>query len=242
MYLRAFSPAPEDHRGTGSEYVFSALAKSIFPVAGISIHEQRHAHSPLSREYSRFVSYSHDTAVVIPRTALLARPTRITIRSTSPCAYFHDHGGISHERVQQALTFPPSMCYSYFYDNGASLTRPSLQVLSSHISPTMWATVDPLGFSQFDSLLAIVGPHTGAREGTIQRPARGGHLHRPSIFPSRRARHRGARQCPPPGVGRHPGSQHESHPCTGVEKVGSGVRFPSTPPPLRGTHQPTLVT
>ena len=87
------------------------------------------------------------------------------------------------------------MCYSYFHDNWASLTRASS--LSSHISPTMWAMVDPLGFAQVrQSRVAIVGPHTGAREGTTQRPARGGRLHRPSAFPSKIARHRGASQYP----------------------------------------------
>ena len=38
-----------------------------------------------------------------------------------PLAYISMITGISHERNQQALTSPP---YSYFHDNGASLTRP----------------------------------------------------------------------------------------------------------------------
>ena len=182
-----FPPVPEGHCGTGSEYVSSTLATSISTVARMTIHGQKHAHCLLSREYPRFASYSHYTAMVIPRTALSARSTRITTRRTSPCAYFRDHGGshssefnklsqfrrpwvsifahismitehLLHEQAHQALTFPrpcgqrsiPSgflsfSFYAYFHDHGASLTRASSP--SSHISQTMWATVDPLGFS-----------------------------------------------------------------------------------------------
>ena len=142
-----FSPVPEGHRGTGSGYVFSSLVTSIFTVAKITIHGQRHPHSPLSREFPRFVLYSHYTAVVISRTALLARSTRTTTRRTFLWAYSHDHGGFSLERVQQALTFPPTMGCSfctYFHDHGASLTLASSP--SSHVSPTMWTTVDLPGF------------------------------------------------------------------------------------------------
>ena len=117
-------------------------------------------------------------------------------------------GHPSHERVHQALTHRPFSHRS---------------ILSCF-------------FSVRQSLVAIVGPRTGAREGTIQRPARAGRSHRPSAFHFRRARDRSVRQCPPPGAGRYPRSQHGPHPCTGIQEVGSGVRFLSPPPPLRGLH------
>ena len=125
---------------------------------------------------------------------------------------------LSHERVYQALTFH-CPCFTIFYVPGRS----------------------PRVFSVQQSLVEIVGPHTGAREGTIQRPARGGHSHRPSAFFSRGARHRGARR-PPRGAGRHAGSQHGPHPCTGVQEASSDVRFSSPPPLFRGLHQTSIVT
>ena len=85
----------------------------------------------------------------------------------------------------------------------------------SHFPDHVRTSRSPRVFSVRQSLVAIVGPHTGAREGTIQTPARGSHSHHPSPFSSSRAR--GARQCLPPGAGRYTGFQHGPHPCTGVQ-------------------------
>ena len=79
------------HRSTGLEHIFSALVKSISAVVRKTIHGQRHTHCPLSRENSRFVSYSHYIAVVIPHTALFARSSSIITSCTSPCTHIHDY-------------------------------------------------------------------------------------------------------------------------------------------------------
>ena len=160
--------------------------------------------------------------MVIPRTALLARSSSITNRRTSPCTCFHDHGASLTRASSPSSHISPIMCYSFLRTTRTGRSRRV--------------------FSVRRSLVAIVGPHTGAREGTIQKPARGGHSRRPNASPSRGARHCGARQCPPSGAGRHPGSQHGSHPCTGVQEAWPGVRFPSSPPPFRGLHQTSIVT
>ena len=54
---------------------------------------------------------------------------------------------------------------AHFHDHKASLARASLP--SSHISPTMFAPVDPLGLSQFDNLwsqLLILTPELGKEQ------------------------------------------------------------------------------
>ena len=100
------SPVPEGHRCIGLEHVFSALVTYISTVARTTIHGERRVHSPLFREYSRFVSNSHYTAVVIPHTDPLTRSSNIPTvpRLLAHISMITKH--LSHERVRLALTFP----------------------------------------------------------------------------------------------------------------------------------------
>ena len=81
---------------------------------------------------------------------------------------------LSHGRVDQVFIFRDHVlqCLRMFHYHRASLTR--ARPPSSHISPTMCASVDPLGFSQFDTLwsqLLALTPELGKAQSKNPREA-----------------------------------------------------------------------
>ena len=129
----------------------------------------------------------------------------------------------------------------YFHYHGASLTRASSP--SSYVFPTMWATVDPLRFSQFDTLgskLLTLTPELGKaqsqdpREAVLDIAQARFLLGELDIVAQDSAllRRRDVIQDLNIGI---------TH-VLPYKELGLALRFPSPPPPLRGLHQIRLVT
>ena len=126
-----------------------------------------------------------------------------------------------HERVDKSSQIPPPMGY-YYYTPCTHCSMPSC-------------------CSICQSLISIVFSRPGAREGPVQRAARSGHAHRPSVLTARGARQRGARPYPPRVTGGHPGAQVRPEPRPCVQQAGSGVRLPPSLSQFCSLHEARCV-
>ena len=148
-----FLTVPEGHRCTGLEYVFSALAASNDP-------RRKVCSFPASQRI-----YPLRLVLSVHRCGIITLPT-------SPCVYFHDYRGISHEQVHQFLIFSCPCVPVISMITGDFSHERVHRDLTFH--PTNCAPVDSPVFSQFDNLwspLLALTPELGKAQSKDPREA-----------------------------------------------------------------------